>query len=76
MVKAYIMVVTAAGTTHEILPQIEEIESVTEADAVAGDYDIIVVIETEDPSDLLPTITSRLQGIDGVETTITYMTIS
>lgn len=76
MVKAYIMVITAAGTTHEILPQIKEIDGVTEADAVAGDYDIIVVVETEDPSDLLPTITSQLQGIDGVGSTRTYITIS
>lgn len=76
MVKAYITVITAAGTTHEILPQIRDIDGVTEADAVAGDCDIIVVVEAEEPSDLLPTITSRLQGIDGVGTTRTYVTIS
>lgn len=76
MVKAYIMVVTAAGTTHEILPEIADIAGVTEANGVAGDYDIVVEIEAEDPSTLLPTITGELQGIEGVQTTRTYVTLS
>lgn len=76
MVKAYIMVDTAAGTTHEILPGISDIDGVTEANAVAGDYDVVVEIEADEISDLLPAITSQLQGIDGVRTTRTYVTIS
>ena len=76
MVKAYIMVVTAAGTTHELLPEIEAIDGVTEANAVAGDYDVIIEVEAEDLSAFLPTITDELQGLSGVETTKTYITIS
>lgn len=76
MVKAYIMVNTAAGTTHEILPGIEDIDGVTEANAVAGDYDVVVEVEAAELSELLPTITSKLQGIDGVGTTRTYISIS
>lgn len=76
MVKAYIMVITGAGTTHEILPEIEAFDGVTEVNAVAGDFDIIVEVEVDDPSELLPTITSKLQGIEGVGTTRTYITFS
>lgn len=76
MVKAYIMVITAAGTTHEILPEIENTSGVIEANAVAGDYDIFVEVEADDLSDLLPTITSQLQGIDAVEATRTYITLA
>lgn len=75
MVKAYLMVITAAGTTPDILPQIREIDGVTEAHAIAGDYDIIVEIETDEVERLFPTITSRIQGIEGVGATRTYITL-
>ncbi|MDL5363344.1 Lrp/AsnC ligand binding domain-containing protein [Halalkalicoccus sp. NIPERK01] len=76
MVKAYVMVITAAGTTPAILPEATKIDGVIEAHAIAGEYDVIVEVETEELSDLLPTITSQLQEIEGVGTTKTYITVS
>lgn len=76
MVKAYIMVITSAGTVQDVLSEIEKLDHVIEANAVAGDYDVIVEVEADEPGDLLPTIASEMQGIDGVGNTRTYITLT
>lgn len=75
MVRAYVMVVTASGTSPGLIPQIEAIEGVREAHVVAGDFDIVVELEAEEPSDLLPIVTRGLQGLDGVGHTRTYVAL-
>lgn len=76
MVKAYIMLVTATGTTQDVLPEIAGIDGVTEVNAIAGDYDVIAEVELDEVSELLPTISSKIQGIDGVGATKTYISLS
>lgn len=71
MVEAYVMVLTAAGTTRDLLPQIKEIDGVRRANIVAGEYDIIVDVDAEDSQHLLRLVTDEIQSLEGVGRTRT-----
>ena len=73
MVHAYIMVKTASGQSEGLLEEIHELESVDGAHIVAGNFDIIVEVDTEEVYDVLKTASSGIQGFDGVEETKTYI---
>lgn len=71
MVEAYVMVLTAAGTTRDLLPKIKEIDGVRRANIVAGEYDIIVDVDAEDSQHLLRLVTDEIQSLEGVGRTRT-----
>ncbi len=73
MVHAFIMVKTAAGKSERLLAEIGDLESVTDAHIVAGNYDIIAEIDTPEIYDVLQTVSSSLQALDGVTDTKTYI---
>jgi DNA-binding Lrp family transcriptional regulator len=75
MPNAYLAVHTAAGTSPEVLAALKEIEEVSDAHVVAGNYDLIVELEAEDTGDLLPIVTRDIQGIEGVGATRTYIVL-
>ena len=47
----------------------------TGAHVVAGEYDIIAEFEVADTGELLSRVTDRIQALDGVESTRTYMAL-
>lgn len=71
MVEAYVMILTAASTARDLLPQIREIEGVRRANIVAGEYDIIADVEAEDTRRLLRLVTEEIQSLEGVGRTRT-----
>ena len=71
MVEAYVMILTASGTTRDMLPQIKDIDGVRRANIVAGEYDIIADVEAEDTQHLLRLVTDEIQSLDGVGRTRT-----
>ncbi|SEW02690.1 Lrp/AsnC family transcriptional regulator [Natrinema salifodinae] len=73
MVHAFIMVKTAAGKSEGLLAEIGDLESVADAHIVAGNYDIIAEIDASEVYEVLRTVSSRLQGLDGVTDTKTYI---
>ena len=73
MVRAFIMVKTAAGKSEELLARIRELAGVEEAHIVAGQYDIIVEAVGEEVYDLMHGVATRLRDIDGVADTKTYI---
>jgi DNA-binding Lrp family transcriptional regulator len=75
MVHALIMVETGTGQSTAILDRITEFEGVSEAHVVAGEYDIIAEFDGDEMYDVLETASSRIQGIDGVVDTRTYVSI-
>lgn len=75
MTNAYVMVVTATGTSPDVLPQVLDLEHVSEAHIVAGDYDLVVELDADTPSQILPVVTRDLQRIDGVGHTRTYVVL-
>ena len=75
MVRAFIMVKTAAGRSEELLESIREQRQVAEAHIVAGDFDIIVEAEAEEVYDVLQTASSNISGMEGIADTRTYMAL-
>ncbi|WP_411964394.1 Lrp/AsnC ligand binding domain-containing protein [Haloferax sp. YSMS24] len=75
MVHAFIMVKTGAGESEQLLGPIRELETVTEAHIVAGAYDIIAEVDTGEVYEVLKTASSRVQGLQGVTDTKTYISL-
>ncbi|SEH16514.1 AsnC family protein [Natronorubrum sediminis] len=73
MVHAFIMVKTAAGKSEGLLESIRDLEPVSDAHIVAGDYDIIVEIDAAEVYDILQSVSSELQSLEGVTETKTYI---
>jgi DNA-binding Lrp family transcriptional regulator len=76
MVHAYVMVITATGSTQEVCSQIRELDGVVEAHVVAGAYDIIIEMEHDNVTKLLDTVSAELGSIQGVGTTRTYIALA
>ena len=71
MVEAYVMIMTAAGTSPSILSAVREVEGVRRANIVAGEFDIIADVEAESEQALLSVVTEEIQPLDGVGRTRT-----
>ncbi|MFC5365675.1 Lrp/AsnC family transcriptional regulator [Salinirubrum litoreum] len=75
MVHAFVMVKTEAGEGERLLDAIRQVVSVTEAHIVAGNYDIIAEMDTEEVYDVLKSVSGDVQGLQGVTDTKTYISM-
>lgn len=73
MVRAFIMVKTAAGKSADLQNQIREMDAVLDAHVVAGQYDIIVEAEGEEVYTVIHTVATDLNELAGVTDTRTYI---
>jgi DNA-binding Lrp family transcriptional regulator len=76
MVHAFIMVKTAAGKSEDLLADIRGLDPVREAHIVAGNYDIISEVDAPEVYDILHTVSSDMQRLDGVADTKTYISMN
>lgn len=75
MVHAFIMVKTSAGTSEGLVDPIRDLETVSEAHIVAGDWDIVVEVAADEVYDVLKTASGGIQALDGVTDTKTYISM-
>jgi DNA-binding Lrp family transcriptional regulator len=73
MVRAFIMVQTAAGESAEGQNRIHGIDAVLDAHVVAGQYDIIVEAEGEEVYTVINTVATEIRDLDGIVDTRTYV---
>lgn len=73
MVVAYVMVKAFTGEADRLRDEIAAIDGVVSAHIVAGDVDIIAKVEVASPADVKDVSATRIQGLDGVENTRTYI---
>lgn len=73
MVHAYVMVKAHTGEADRLREAIEAISGVERAHVVAGDVDIIALVDVENPAAVKDVVASEIQSIDGVGTTQTYV---
>ena len=69
--RAYILMEIKVGRAREVLEALRVMENVVEADIITGSYDLIVLAEAENMLSLVDLVTAQIQGIGGVERTIT-----
>jgi DNA-binding Lrp family transcriptional regulator len=73
MVRAFIMVKTAAGESATLQNRIREMDAIVEAHVVAGKYDVIAEAEAEEVYTVINAVATDLHELDGVVDTRTYM---
>ena len=76
MVVAYVMVKAHTGGADRLKDEIEGVEGVTSAYIVAGDVDIIAKIGVETPDEVKDVAATTVQGLEGVESTHTYVAMN
>lgn len=78
-IRAYVLVGVEVGRANSVLKAIQELNytgvRVIAADAVTGPHDVIVHLEADDLDRLASTVTEALQGIRGVQRTITCLAV-
>jgi DNA-binding Lrp family transcriptional regulator len=70
-VKAFILIDTSPGKAKEVALKIRQIPGVSAAHAVTGPHDIIAVAEASDVSSLGELVVARIQGVAGVNRSLT-----
>ncbi|QSG09498.1 Lrp/AsnC family transcriptional regulator [Halapricum desulfuricans] len=75
MVRAFVMIKTAAGKSEELLASIGAVTGVEEAHIVAGQYDIIAETDGEDVYEVMQSVSGEIRGLDGVSDTRTYISL-
>ena len=73
MVRAYVMVKAHTGEADRLRDEIEAIEGVDRAHIVAGDVDLIAVVDVDSPAAVKDVAATQIQAVDGVEDTQTYI---
>jgi DNA-binding Lrp family transcriptional regulator len=73
MVRAYIMVKALTGEADRLRTSIEAVEGVERAHIVAGDVDLIAVVDVGSPAAVKDVAATEIQSVDGVENTQTYI---
>lgn len=76
MVTAYIMVKAHTGEADRLKDDIEAVEGVERAHIVAGDVDLIVVANVDSPAAVKDISATKIQAIEGVSTTQTYIAMN
>ena len=73
MVRAYIMVKAYTGEADRLKTTIADIEGVERSHIVAGDIDLIAVVDVDSPAAVKDVAATEIQSIDGIEDTQTYI---
>jgi DNA-binding Lrp family transcriptional regulator len=76
MAVAYILIDVVGDQVSECVEALRKIPGVTRADAVAGPYDIIVLVEGESHETIGQTVVSRIRHVAGVHETVTCFAMS
>ena len=72
--RAYILIDVTGDKVTSCISLLRALPGVTKADAVAGPYDIIAVVEGKDVQVVGETVVGKIRQIDGVHETVTCFT--
>ncbi len=73
--QAYILIEAQGGKSKKVYEKIESLRGVKTAHVVTGPYDIIVLAEGKDISEVGEFVLSKIRAIDGVEKTLTCVIV-
>jgi DNA-binding Lrp family transcriptional regulator len=74
-VQAYILIEVQGGKSKKAFQKIEGLRGVKSAHLVTGPYDIVVLAEGKDISQIGEFVLSKIRAIDGVEKTLTCVVV-
>ena len=64
--RAFVLITTAQSKAGEVMNSIKQMTGVVSVHAVTGPYDVIVVLEAEDFTDMGSIVTAQIAHITGV----------
>jgi DNA-binding Lrp family transcriptional regulator len=73
MVRAYVMIKANTGEADRLKSNIETLDGVRDVHIVAGDVDLIATVDVDEPAEVKEIAATGVQGVDGVESTQTYI---
>ncbi|WP_255148951.1 Lrp/AsnC family transcriptional regulator [Halorarius halobius] len=73
MVRAFIMVKADAGDAEPLADAVADLQYVTEAHVVAGEFDVIAEAEAPEVRDVMHTAATEIRELSGVADTKTYV---
>ena len=73
--KAYVLIQVETGKSEFVVTALRGKPGVADADVVVGPHDVIAVLTGGDADSIARTVVNDIQGIRGVQRTITYMVI-
>jgi uncharacterized protein with GYD domain len=73
--KAYVLITVEVGKLAEVQQQLRA-AGLGDIDAVAGVYDLVAVVETEDPRHIGEIVIGTIQRTEGVMSTVTLMQLA
>jgi DNA-binding Lrp family transcriptional regulator len=74
VVRAYVLINARVGTAGRVAAEAARAPGVTSAEVIAGIHDVVAHIEARTLDELGRIVVQRIQGIDGVDRTITCVT--
>ena len=75
MVRAYVLVTATAGKALEVVEALKGQDGVLGADAITGEYDVIVQVQADDIAGIGRLIVEKVQAADGVFKTVTCLAV-
>ena len=72
--RAYILIDVTGDRVRSCLEALRQLQGVVKADAVAGPYDLIAIVEGKDIQVIGETVVGKIRQIDGVHETVTCFT--
>ena len=66
MAIGYVLLNVSPGTEHDVYLQLQQLESVSDATVLFGDYDVIVKLEASDLSSIAKAVVESIRQIPGV----------
>ncbi|WP_049943571.1 Lrp/AsnC ligand binding domain-containing protein [Halolamina sp.] len=76
MVTAYVMIKANTANVKQLSDAIHGVDAVESCHIVAGDVDLIAKLTADNPDGILEVVGEELRGLEGVEETQTYLTMS
>ena len=74
--KAYILIETAVGKTHDVSDSLNKLDNVVHVDAVTGPYDIISIVSCADLPSVGELVTNDIHTIQGIVRTVTCLSVA
>jgi uncharacterized protein with GYD domain len=72
--KAYVLITAEVGTSPRIQAELRD-AGIAQIDSVAGTYDLVAVLESDDPKAIGDLVMGKIQKTNGVLSTVTLMQI-
>jgi DNA-binding Lrp family transcriptional regulator len=73
--KAYVLIQVETGKAESVVKALRSKSGVVEADMVVGPHDVVAVLQSIDAEAIARIVVNEVQGIRGVQRTLTYMVI-